>query len=71
MNISCSESFNDTVDLLRLAGEADIHKQLSHCNIQRISNEVETLNVCAERTGVECVGTSVSNLGLILASIKD
>lgn len=60
MNVSCSEGLNDTVDLLRLAREADIHEQLSYRNIERVSNEVEALNICAERTGVESVGTGVT-----------
>lgn len=60
MNISCSEGLNDTVDLLRLARKTDIHEQLSYRNIKRVSNKVEALNVCAERTGVESVGTSAT-----------
>ena len=57
MNIACGKGFDDAVDLLCLARQADLHKQLPHCDVERDPDKVEALYVNTERPRIVRVGT--------------
>ena len=61
MNITCSESLYNAVDLLSLARKAHIHEQLPNRNVNRVRDKVEALDINAERPSVEGIRTSSSN----------
>ena len=57
MNISCSKRLDDTVYLLRFAGQANVHKQFPYRNVKWVSDEIEALNIGTKRSGVEGIRT--------------
>lgn len=52
------ERFHDSVDLLGLSRQADIHQQFSQGHIQRIMPEVELRNICTQGLRMEFVSST-------------
>ena len=61
MNITCSESLDNAINLLGFARKADVHEKLPYGNVDRVSDEVEALNVRTERPGMEFVRATATS----------